>query len=189
MSIIKNKLIPSIAVGALSSRLEVGTDRASHAAGQAAEILAELGMTVENLGSIDTPQKAVSARISVSQKRVDAIVLVAVSWFEDYLVLDLLEECSRPLLLWSLPGMETGALCGVQQLTAYLKHLEVPYGCIYSQLESVESQQKAKDFLLGTALKSRLRRTKIGLDGYHVRGMTEVSVNEFALKKQLGLGL
>jgi hypothetical protein len=35
----------------------------------------------------------------VFQQHVDVMALVATSWFADYLVLDMLEECNVPILL------------------------------------------------------------------------------------------
>jgi L-arabinose isomerase len=101
-------------------------------------------------------------------------------------VLDLLEEWSAPLLLWSLPGMETGALCGVQQLTCYLKQLGRPYECVFGPLADPACQERAHRYLRASALKSRLRRARIGVAGHRVRGMTHTSPNEFLLKKSIG---
>ena len=115
-----------------------------------------------------------------------ALAFVPVSWFEDYLVLDLLEECSLPLCLWPLPGMETGALCGTQQLTCYLKQLGTPFEAVFGAIEAGSALDRVLAFLRAAALHRRLRRARIGLAGQRVRGMTEVAVNEMALKQALG---
>ena len=128
MSIEKKTLIPRVGVASLSSPLEVGADRAPQAACDAAALLQAAGCQVVELGAIDRPEKSSAAGRKLAESHVHAVVLVAASWFEDYLVFDLFEECPVPLLLWSLPGMETGALCGVQQLTACLKQLGTPIG-------------------------------------------------------------
>ena len=179
-------LVPRIGVGALSSPLEVGADRAPQAASELADLLKKSGCEVVELGPIGTPDDAGAAGEKSAQAHVHAVAFVSTSWFEDYLALDLLEWCNVPVLLWSLPGMETGALCGIQQLTAYLKQLDVCYHCVYGPLESEELLNKAKDFLLATALKKKLRLTRIGLAGHHPAGMTEVFANEIALKKAIG---
>jgi len=115
-----------VAVGSLSSPLEVGADRAPQAANDLAALLEESGCRIVKLGAIDTADKAAAAGRIMAEQHVGSAALAATSWYEDYLVLDLLEECSVPVLLWSLPGMETGALCGCQQLSCCLKQL----GCI-----------------------------------------------------------
>jgi len=135
---------------------------------------------------IGTPDQAVATGRSCAEAHVDAIALASASWFEDYLVLDLLEECPAPLLMWSLPGMETGALCGTQQLTCFLKHLQRPYRCVYGAIEQGACLHEAMAFLRAGALRGRLRRARIGLAGHRVTGMTHTAPNEFALKKAVG---
>jgi L-fucose isomerase-like protein len=181
-----NALIPQVGVASLSSPLEVGADRALQAASDLARLLEGLGFEVVELGAIDEPVKSVAAGRKLAESHVHAVAFAAASWFEDYLVLDLVEECNVPVLLWSLPGMETGALCGTQQLTAYLKQLDVPYRAVYGPLESQDGRKQGQAFLRAAALRHRLRRARIGLGGHRVAGMTEVSVDQFALKKAIG---
>jgi L-fucose isomerase-like protein len=185
-SIQQRALIPRVGVVSLCSPLEVGADRAPQASRDLAAILQAAGCEVIELGPADRPEKAVAAGRRLAEEHVHAVAMVATSWFEDYLALDLWEECRAPLLLWSLPGMETGALCGIQQLTAYLKQLGAPYRAVYGPLSSSEYQTRARAFLRAAALAYRLRRAKIGLAGHRVAGMTEVAVDEFALKKTIG---
>jgi len=186
MSPVPITLLPRVGVGALSSPLEVGADRAVQAASDLAAVLEKLGYQVVELGPIDDPDKSVAAGRKLAESHVHAVALAATSWFEDYLVLDLLEESCAPVLLWSLPGMETGALCGTQQLTAYLSELGVSYEAVYGPLKSQDALRQAQTFLRAAALKHRMRRARVGFGGHRVAGMTEVSANEFALKKAIG---
>lgn len=179
-------LIPKIGVASLSSPLEIGADRAPAAAENLARVLEGIGCDVVQLGSLDEPDKSVAAGRKLAESHAHAVAFATASWYEDYLALDLLEECSVPVLLWSLPGMETGALCGSQQLTAYLKQLGVPYRCVFGGLDSADGLERAKAFLLASALKKKMRQARIGLAGHRVVGMTEVSANEMALKKAIG---
>jgi L-fucose isomerase-like protein len=144
------------------------------------------GCVVVPLGAIATADAAAAAGRSLAAAGVDAIALAPASWFEDYLVLDLLEECPLPLCLWPLPGMETGALCGTQQLTCYLKQLGTPIAAVFGAIAAGSALDRALVFLRAAALHRRLRRARIGLAGQRVRGMTEVAVNEMALKKAIG---
>jgi len=148
-------------------------------------VLEALGCTVVQAGVLDDPEKAAAGR-TFAESHVHAVACVAASWFEDYLVVDLLEECPVPVLLWSLPGMETGALCGVQQLTACLKQLDRSFRGVFGPLAAPEAQSQARVFLRAAALRHRLRRARIGLGGHRVGGMTEVAANELALKRSIG---
>jgi L-fucose isomerase-like protein len=119
-------------------------------------------------------------------QRVDGICVVATSWFEDYLVLDMLEECDAPVITWARPGMETGALCGVQQVDMVLKQLERSYLFLFDEVTSPVALQAACDCTLAAGLRRRLRRARIAYLGHRVEGMTETTPHELALKKIFG---
>lgn len=175
-----------VAVMGLCSPLEVGAGQAPAQADALARSLRQAGCDVVSVGVVDTPDRAAEAGRLCAEHHLDAIAAVAASWFEDYLVLDLLEEWARPLLLWSLPGMETGALCGVQQLTCYLRQLDHPFAAVFGPLESSACEHRALEYLRAAALHGRLRRARIGLAGHRVGGMTHTAPNEFMLKKAIG---
>jgi len=101
----------------VASPLEVGAWSAPTVLGQLQQALGGMG-SLELCPSpkpvTDAASPAETGRYFYDQ-RVDALGVVAVSWLEDYLILDLLEECAVPVLARARPGMETGALCGMQQ--------------------------------------------------------------------------
>jgi len=101
-------LTPRVGVSAVSSPLEVGAERAPQAAQDLAALLRAAGCEVVAQPPLGSADQARAAGRAWAEAHVDAIALAAVSWFEDYLGLELLEECGAPLLLWPLPGMETG---------------------------------------------------------------------------------
>ena len=182
----RGSLVPRVGVASLSSPLEVGADRAPGACEGLASLLGENGCDVVPLGVVDTPDRAVAVGRRLAEEHVDAAVLAPACWFEDYLVLDLLEECPLPVLLRPLPGMETGALCGTQQLTCYLKQLDVPCHSAFGDVGDPDCLRKSLVFLRAAALRGRLRRCRVGLAGNRVNGMTHTSPNEFMLKKTIG---
>lgn len=186
MTSTSNKLTPNVGVVVFSSPLEVGADRAELAARDVTRRLKACGCEVLNAGVVDSSAKAVSAGRRFAETHVHAIVMVSVTWFEDYLALDLLEECRAPLLLWSLPGMETGSLCGIQQLTYILKELQVNFQAVHGHADDNKLNNSIMSFIKAAALHYRLRRARIGLAGQHLAGMTDAAMNEQALKKTLG---
>jgi len=179
-------LCPRVGVAALSSPLEVGAERGPGGAEALARQLSEAGCECVPLGVVDTPDAAAAAGRRLAEEHVDAVAFAVACWFEDYLVLDLLEECSLPVLLRPLPGMETGALCGTQQLTCCLRQLDVPFRSVFGESDAADCLRDALVFLRGAALKARLRRCRIGLAGNRINGMTHTSPNEFMLKKAIG---
>ena len=181
------KLFPRIGVSALASPMEVGADQARKALVELAKLLGQNGVDIVATDDpVTNADAAAGAGRVFTEQHVDAICLAAVTWFEDYLVLDMLEECDAPMALWALPGMETGGLCGTQQLTCYLKQLGKPYTSVFGAIEEGDVLNRGLSFLRAAALRNHLRRARIGLAGSRVHGMTEVSANEIALKKSLG---
>jgi L-fucose isomerase-like protein len=170
----------------VSSPLEVGAGRAPQAGRDLAALLEAAGCEVVALEPIGTADQAAAAGRQLAAAQVEAVALAPASWFEDYLVLDLLEECPVPVLLWPLPGMETGALCGTQQLTSFLKYLGKPYCGVFGSLEAGPTLEQALTYLCGVALHRKLRRARIGLAGHRVTGMTYTGPHELALKQALG---
>ncbi len=177
---------PRVGVSAVSSPLEVGAERAPQAARDLASLLQGGGCEVVIGEPVTGADGAAEVGRQWATAGVDVVALAAASWFEDYLGLDLLEECPRPLLLWALPGMETGALCGTQQLTCFLRPLGHAYEAVYGALAPGESLDRAQGFLRAAAVQRRLRRARIGLAGQRIGGMTHTSPAELALKAALG---
>jgi len=165
-------------------------------AGDAPALLARLGTTlraddqppIEITGCmvVTTPDAAVAAGRAFYDQRVDAVVAIAASWFEDYLVLDLLEECLAPVVAWARPGMATGSLCGMQQLCFMLKQLGRPYLFLFDEPDGQEAAGRAREFAAAAGLARQLRRARIGHLGHRVEGMTETTAHELALKRTFG---
>ncbi|MBZ5563625.1 MAG: hypothetical protein LAP13_14545 [Acidobacteriia bacterium] len=120
------------------------------------------------------------------EKRVDTICLLAACWFEDYLALDMLEECDVPVILYARPGMETGSLCGMQQLGFILQQLDKPYCFLFDEVGSPAALERIWQYAAASALHRELRRARIGWLGHRIQGMTEITPHELALKKKLG---
>jgi L-fucose isomerase-like protein len=182
----KKTIKPRVGIAVFSSPLEIGAKRAETAVSSIEKILLEAGCEVVEAASVNSSEKAFAYGQLFSEKHVDAIVAQPVSWFEDYLALDTIEECPVPLLLWPLPGMETGALCGAQQAASFLKHIDHPFFSVFGDSACKNALTKAISFLRAAALNKAMHRSKIGLAGSHVNGMTHTSPNEFMLKKTIG---
>lgn len=178
-----------LGIAAVSSPLEVGAGQAPVLLDQLQTALSRGHDRLEALRPpipVTDPVSAVEAGRYFYDRRVDAICLVAACWFEDYLVLDMLEECDVPVIAWARPGMETGSLCGIQQLGFMLKRLGKPYLFVFDEVGAAASLTRTKEFASAAALRRHLRRTRIGHLGHRVSGMTETTVNELALKRVLG---
>jgi L-fucose isomerase-like protein len=179
-------IVPRIGVGSPSSPMEIGADQAPQLATELARLLREAGCEPIDLGAIGTADQAARAGRRLAEAHVDAVALTPACWWEDYLALDLLEECDVPVAFWSVPGMDTGSLCGTQQATYLLKQLGKPYACVYGEVQAGDSLDRTVSFLKAAALRKHLRQARIGIAGSNVPGMTEATVHQIALKKALG---
>jgi L-fucose isomerase-like protein len=179
-----------LGVTAVASPLEVG-------AGDAPDLLSGItsalnSLEYNNLEIIPSNEPVVdpaSATLVGRQfydQRVDAVCVVAATWFEDYLILDLLEECNVPVVAWARPGMETGSLCGMQQISFFLNQLGRPYLYVFDDINSKKSLERTYQYALAAGLRRWLRRARIGWLGHRVEGMTDTTPHELALKKVFG---
>lgn len=177
-----------LGLAVVASPLEVGAD-------QSPALLDSLLTSLSNRGKLNlfphqtpvkSPQDAIQAGREFYDKRVHAICIAAASWFEDYLVLDMLEECDVPVIIWGVPGMETGSLCGTQQLGYMLKQLSKPYKLLYGDLDSEPELKRLLEYASAASVRYYLRRARIGYLGHRVEGMTETTAHELALKKVFG---
>jgi len=85
-------IAPVVAVASVCSPLEIGANLAPQRVNELADALTQRACTVINLGVVDTADRAVAAGRKAAESHIDAIAIVATSWYEDYLVIDLLEE-------------------------------------------------------------------------------------------------
>ncbi len=183
----KNRIRLGVAV--VASPLEVGAAEAPALRERLLQTLASGSETPDLFSAPNLVGDAASAAEAgryFYDQRVDAVCVVSATWFEDYLVLDLLEECGAPLILWGRPGMETGSLCGMQQLAYYLKSLDRPYCFLFDDLGSPAARDRALAYASAAALRRQLRRARIGFLGHRVEGMTDTTAHELALKKLFG---
>ena len=176
-----------LGLAVVASPLEVGADQAPALLKRGQGTLGEIGIKI---CPYETPvtgtREAVEAGTFFYARKVHAICVIAASWFEDYLVLEMLEECDVPVMLWARPGIETGSLCGTQQLGFVLKQLSKPYKMLYDELESPVARERFFSFVSAAALRYHLKRARIGYIGHRVDGMTETTGHELALKKIFG---
>jgi L-fucose isomerase-like protein len=171
----------------VASPLEVGADKASILLEELQAILNKTHLELYPYHQpVNSPKDAISAGRMFYDKRIHAICVISASWFEDYLVLDMLEECDVPIIVRGLPGMETGSLCGTQQLGFMLRQLCKPYIVIYDELNSESALKQVMEYSSASMVRYRLRRSRIGYLGHRVEGMTETTVHELAMKKIFG---
>jgi len=178
---------PKIGFCVIQHPLEVGTDKS----------LSVLKETVKEFSSypvefipfneiVDNDEKAAKAGDYFYNHKIDVLLAIQSTWSNDYHVIDILEYVDVAVVLWAIPGMENGSLCGIHQLGVVLCELGEKYQIFFGNLNDKKVHSKILAYAKACALKKYLRTQKIGLVGYRIPGMTEVTFDEFELKKALG---
>jgi L-fucose isomerase-like protein len=181
------KLRQRVGLAVLRHPLEEGGDLAPKILAQAAEALRAAGMEVVEAPTFmeDSKSSVIVGRHFYDQ-RVPIVVIAVATWSADSNLLDMLEECGMPIVTWALPGMSTGSMCGCQQLCYVLKELGKSYRFVYGATDDEEVVASISSYVMAVNLAAVLRKTRVGLVGYRVPGMTEVSFDELELKAVLG---
>lgn len=171
----------------LANPLEVGWE-------QAETVLAAANLDACGLQASLVRAPVVVSDVSTAQQVAEAfrphdlhaLCVIPATWSADDPLLDLLEALPLPVVVWGLPGVETGSLCASHQINCVLRELGRPCHLVYGALAETAAQGEVARYARAAALAKELRRTKIGLVGYRTPGMFEVAFDEWTLKKVLG---
>jgi len=177
---------PTLGLIVVASPLEVGAEQAPGLLKQAGEVLSQIGLRPVHPAVVSDPGAA--RKVGASFGDVDVLCVIAATWSEDHLVQDILATMGEsPLVVaWALPGLHTGSLCGTQQLCCVLKELGYAYRFVYGDLENEATRSRVLAVSQAAAARRTLRRTRVGRIGARLQGMTEVAVDEVALRAVLG---
>ncbi|HEO70250.1 MAG TPA: hypothetical protein ENN80_03240, partial [Candidatus Hydrogenedentes bacterium] len=168
--------------------LEIGAEQANIMPAKARAALE--GLPIE-LVVVEAPVFDIPAALGAAERlihaNIDLVVWLAATWSFDSLALEFLRLCPAPLLAWGLPGMETGSLCGSQQLIEVLTELERPCVFVHGALGDASAHARIFDFARAAAASQRLKRARFGMLGHRTAGMTEVAFHEYDLARQFGV--
>ncbi|MCX6383657.1 MAG: hypothetical protein NTV16_04115 [Actinobacteria bacterium] len=185
------KINPRIGFCLIQNKFEVGADRSK----EIYEKTIDDFFKYENIDFfpfsefVDSDESAAKAGDFFYEKKIDLLLCIETTWSNDNYVIDILEYTNAPLMLWAMPGMETGSLCGFHQLGVVLHELDRKHEIFYGPVNDKNIQKKIITFANAAGLKNYLRKSKLGLIGYRVPGMTEVAFDEFELKRKFGPGI
>jgi L-arabinose isomerase len=185
MSVWKAK--PNVGLVVAYAPLEVGWDISSALLDEARKTFAALPLEVHAAPEpVSDPATALAAAEGLSRANIEAVVWLAATWSFDSTALEFLRACPVPLLAWGLPGMETGSLCGSQQLVSVLRELGRPCGFVHGALDDPAAHAAVLDFARASAAARRLSKARFGMLGHRTAGMTEVTFQEYDLFEQFG---
>lgn len=179
---------PVIGIVGMAGQYEVGFAEAPALLKQCAKSLTDSGYSVYDTGTImhdfDTVQKAATA---LEARHIDALLVCVCTWAEDHHLLDLLDRVDKPVILWAFPAVETGSMCGVEQICVVMHELGRPYYHVYGTPDDAAAIDAIGRVAAAAALKNKLQTVRIGSVGGRIKGMTEIAFDEFEIKKRTGV--
>ncbi len=180
-------MIPRIGLVVGYAPLEVGYEKAPDILKQSKKYLSQLPVEIIPVESPVYDLAGASKAIEVFRRsEIDVICWIAATWSYDHVPLDVLSKINVPLLAWGLPGVETGSLCGSQQLISVLTELNHPRKFVFGELADTQVQIELLEFSQAAAAVNRLKTAKMGILGHRTIGMTEVTFHEYDVKEIFG---
>lgn len=176
---------PKIGLAIVRHPFEEGAEDAPQIAVDAAAVL-DFAEVISAPSICESDSTAREAGKLFRDADVDAIVVVLATWSSDAVSTRILDYANVPIVTWALPAVSTGSICGVHQLTSVLTELDYDYRFVYGKLTEQRCVEEAKAYIRAAMIKKRLRTVNLGQVGHRVEGMTEVSFDEFSLRKIFG---
>lgn len=139
-------LKPKIGLAVIYHPYEEGAEEAPKLLSKTKHILDGLGLEVVLCDDLVSDSKtAIKAGNRFREARVDLMCLPLATWSSDYVVLDMLEQEDVPVITWAFPGVNTGSLCGCQQIDCVLRELDKEYRLVYG--ETPQAKKEILDYL------------------------------------------
>ena len=181
-------MIPVIGLAGMAGEYEVGFGDAPLLLKGCEEQLRKLGFDIITSPNVMCDSKSVSRSVEDLKKRdFDVLCICVTTWSEDHHLLDLMEHFDKPLILWAFPAVDTGSLCGVQQICCVLKELGKQYFYVYGNPDDNGVLTDIGKISRAAALQNRLKHVKIGTVGGRIKGMTEIAYDELEIKDKTGI--
>lgn len=181
-------MIPVIGLVALAGQLEVGFDKSIPILNNVENQLTERGLSVIKSETVMFDARTVKNTVEyLKNKDFDVLCVCVATWSEDHHLLDLLDYYDKPVILWAFPAVDTGSLCGVQQICCVLKELGKTYFYVYGTPDDGKVIKEIEEISNAVALKNRMKHVKIATIGGRIKGMTEIAVDELEVKDKTGV--
>lgn len=179
---------PVIGLVSLAGEYEVGFDKTPALLKNAGESLGKAGLEIVKSEMVMFDGRTMkTAAKDLKGKDFDVLCVCVGTWSEDHHLLDLLEYIEKPVILWAFPAVDTGSLCGVQQICCVLKELDKEYFYVYGEPDDIKVIEEIGQISRAVALKNRLKHVKIGNIGGRIKGITEIAFDELEIKDRTGV--
>ncbi len=178
-------LKPKIGLAVIRHPLEEGAEEAPRILDEAKAALGSAEV-VRAPGVCEDDASARAAGKAFRDADVDLVAAVFATWSSDAVATRMLDFADVPMLVWALPAVSTGSICGAHQLACVLTELGRKYQFVYGKLDEQRCIDEAREYASAAMLTKRLRTVNLGQVGSRIEGMTEVSFDEFSMRKVFG---
>lgn len=139
---------------------------------------------------ISSPQLAEKTARFFMDKDLDACILHIGTFIDDARVMPLITGLGKPVIVWAHDYSAFNiSITGSQNLMPNIYELGLDYKFIYGKFDDEKALKKLYKYVRACALKNSLSKLKIGYFGGHPSIMTNLTVDEIALKGVFGINL
>ena len=176
-----------IAAIAMAGQYEVGFAETPEQFRKTVAALEDRGIRVLDGGMVYDTKTLVQARARLEGQSFCALLVCVGTWSEDHHLLELMHDHPQPVILHAYPGVETGSLCGVQQIGSVFRDIGFQrFSYVFGEPGSPESTAKIVGELQICGLEAVMRHTRFASIGGRCGGMTETAFDEFELLQKIG---
>ena len=142
---------------------------------------------------IETLQQTEAAARTFADERVEAVLVLCGTFASAEMALHLAERLQVPLIVWTVPEPELGdyvhlnSLVGGNAVTSALYKLGYRYKFLHHEVDDEQVYQALGSYLDVLGLARALRGLRIGMVGARPAGFQDITVDELAARRKLGL--
>lgn len=177
-----------LATVALAGEFEVGFDVTPSLYQKTIDSLRKAGVDVLPYQTVMYNfETMLQAKNFLSEHSFDALLVCVGTWSEDHHLLDLMGYFRKPIILHAYPGIETGSLCGVQQIGSVFRDIGFRnFSFVFGEAGSIETTDKILRQFRSLNLVEEMKHIRVASIGNRCAGMTETAFDEFALLEKIG---
>ncbi|MBQ6829876.1 MAG: hypothetical protein IJO59_01980 [Clostridia bacterium] len=178
----------TVAAVALAGEYEVGFDKTPSLYQTTVASLREAGVDVLDSNIVMYNfETMLQAKNYLSERSFDVLLVCVGTWSEDHHLLDLLGYFGKPVILHAYPGVDTGSLCGVQQIGSVFRDIGFSdFGFVFGEAGDAAVTDKILQQLRVLDVAERMKHVRVASIGNRCAGMTETAFDEFALLETFG---
>lgn len=182
---------PKIALVAMASQFESGSERAEEILKRAIEHLEESGLEVNAYEkTVWDPSDAFKAVDYFLKNQPDLLVMIHVTWVLDSLQYIFINNIKSPVVLWGIPYPETFSIGCVQHFGSILWEHGYQYKYVYGLPQNVILIGKVSKYAGTAKVFKNLNKARIALIGprqtWRVAGSQDMTSEEWEFSKKFG---